>query len=149
VVHVDSRAAMDSLYALKLPVGWASVIDAGGGSISSMIGRHAARSIFGWLLTAFAISLGAPFWFDLLNRFMIVRSTVKPHEKSPEEGSVDRGAASSSDAGTGASGAMARGATPLVVVNAAANGANAAKAAAPPEQLPHEWAVGNPQGGLL
>jgi hypothetical protein len=41
--------------------------------------------IFGWLITAFAISLGAPFWFDLLNKFMVVRSTVKPREKSREE----------------------------------------------------------------
>jgi hypothetical protein len=44
----------------------------------------------GWLITAAAISLGAPFWFDTLNRFMVVRSTVKPKEKSPEEGSKDR-----------------------------------------------------------
>ncbi len=40
---------------------------------------------FGWLLTALALSLGAPFWFDLLNKFIVVRSTVKPHEKSLEE----------------------------------------------------------------
>lgn len=43
----------------------------------------------GWLLTAIAVSLGAPFWFDLLNKFMVVRSTVKPQEKSQEEGSKD------------------------------------------------------------
>ncbi len=43
----------------------------------------------GWLLTAMAISLGAPFWFDLLNRLMVIRSTVKPHEKSREQGSKD------------------------------------------------------------
>ncbi len=43
-----------------------------------------ARSFGGWLLTAIAISLGAPFWFDLLNKFMIVRSTVRPSEKSGE-----------------------------------------------------------------
>lgn len=46
--------------------------------------------IIGWLVTGFAVSLGAPFWFDILNRIMIVRSTVKPHEKSPEEASQDR-----------------------------------------------------------
>ena len=44
---------------------------------------------FGWLITAFAISLGAPFWFDTLNRIMVVRSTVKPHEKSREQESKD------------------------------------------------------------
>jgi hypothetical protein len=43
----------------------------------------------GWLVTAVAISLGAPFWFDLLNKFIVVRSTVKPHEKSQEEDSKD------------------------------------------------------------
>ncbi len=37
----------------------------------------------GWLFTAIAVSLGAPFWFDMLNKIMIVRSTVKPGEKSP------------------------------------------------------------------
>ena len=41
----------------------------------------------GWIVTALAISFGAPFWFDTLNRFMVVRSTVKPNEKStPEAG---------------------------------------------------------------
>ena len=54
--------------------------------------RRVPRTPGAWLLkmagilfTAFAVSLGAPFWFDLLNRFMVVRSTVKPEEKSPEE----------------------------------------------------------------
>ena len=40
-------------------------------------------------ITAMAISFGAPFWFDLLNRLMVVRSTVKPQEKSPPEASKD------------------------------------------------------------
>jgi hypothetical protein len=39
----------------------------------------------GWIVTALAISFGAPFWFDTLNRFMVVRSTVKPQEKSGTE----------------------------------------------------------------
>jgi hypothetical protein len=43
----------------------------------------------GWLLTVLAISLGAPFWFDTLNRLMVIRSTVKPHEKSKEQESKD------------------------------------------------------------
>jgi hypothetical protein len=34
-------------------------------------------TILGWLITAFAISLGAPFWFDLLNKLMQVRNSVK------------------------------------------------------------------------
>jgi hypothetical protein len=43
----------------------------------------------GWLITALAVSLGAPFWFDMLNKVMIVRSTVKPSEKSGDEASKD------------------------------------------------------------
>ena len=49
-----------------------------------------ASHLLGWLFTAFALSFGAPFWFDVLNKIMVVRSTVKPHEKSREEGSEDR-----------------------------------------------------------
>ncbi len=40
---------------------------------------------FGYLATAFAVTLGAPFWFDLLGRLMVVRSTVKPDQKSPDD----------------------------------------------------------------
>ena len=36
----------------------------------------------GWILTIIAVSLGAPFWFDTLNRFMSVRAAGK----SPVEG---------------------------------------------------------------
>jgi hypothetical protein len=69
-----------------LPWGWntldqRSVPDTAEGWLTKLVG---------WLLTGIAISLGAPFWFDLLNRIMVIRSTVKPHEKSPEEPSIDR-----------------------------------------------------------
>jgi hypothetical protein len=37
----------------------------------------------GWLITALAVSLGAPFWFDMLNKFIRIRSAVKPQEKIP------------------------------------------------------------------
>jgi hypothetical protein len=37
-----------------------------------------APMFLGWLITAFAITLGAPFWFDLLGKFMQVRATTKP-----------------------------------------------------------------------
>lgn len=33
-------------------------------------------SITGWMVTALALSLGAPFWFDLLNRLMKLRGSV-------------------------------------------------------------------------
>ena len=56
------------------------------GEWGDQLGSH----LLGWLLTAFALSFGAPFWFDMLNKIMVIRSTVKPREKSGEEGSEDR-----------------------------------------------------------
>ena len=49
--------------------------------------------IAGYAITALAVTMGAPFWFDLLNKFMVIRSTVKPTEKSPDEPSEDGGTA--------------------------------------------------------
>ena len=34
--------------------------------------------LLGWCLTAAAVSLGAPFWFDTLKRFVSIRSAGKP-----------------------------------------------------------------------
>jgi hypothetical protein len=45
--------------------------------------------ILGWLITILAVSLGAPFWFDVLNQFMVVRNTIKPKEKSGSEAPKD------------------------------------------------------------
>ncbi len=38
----------------------------------------------GWVLTALAASLGAPFWFDMLNKIITVRSTGKVPEEQPK-----------------------------------------------------------------
>jgi hypothetical protein len=46
----------------------------------------------GIFLTAMAVSQGAPFWFDMLNKLIVVRSTVKPREKSHPEGTKDKSA---------------------------------------------------------
>jgi hypothetical protein len=103
--YEDAKKRLDELH---LPVGWT------GDGLEASWGAPRTRSeraslagqtvdairwqpwddvlapLLGWLITAFAATLGAPFWFDLLNKFMVIRSTVKPHEKSPEEGSEDR-----------------------------------------------------------
>lgn len=40
------------------------------------------RHLFGWIITALAISMGAPFWFDTLNRFMNIRNSGRaPDER--------------------------------------------------------------------
>ena len=46
--------------------------------------------VLGIFLTALAVSQGAPFWFDVLNKFIVVRSTVKPREKSSDQPSKDK-----------------------------------------------------------
>lgn len=72
---------------LNLPIGWTPL------RRDEFFDRHnipnSLSTILGWLVTAFGLSFGAPFWFDLLNKIMVIRSTVKPHEKSPEEASQD------------------------------------------------------------
>lgn len=70
---------------LGLPVGWHRSLPEYWSSLRRptwLTLRSLLQSIAGWLITAFALSFGAPFWFDTLNRFMIVRGTVKPREKS-------------------------------------------------------------------
>lgn len=47
--------------------------------------RLAYHHFFGFLLTAIAVSLGAPFWFDLLNKVMKLRTTVKVKYRTPRK----------------------------------------------------------------
>jgi hypothetical protein len=55
---------------------------------NSLINAVTAISLIGgWVMTAFAVTLGAPFWFDVLSKLMIVRSTIKPKDGSPGKGS--------------------------------------------------------------
>ncbi len=84
--------ARRDLESLSLPIGW----DHGLGTTSErpdswggMLWYWFLNPVLGWLLTAFAAMLGAPFWFDLLGKFMVVRSTVKPESRGgePEGGS--------------------------------------------------------------
>lgn len=46
--------------------------------------RFSLSSIPGWLLTALALSLGAPFWFDLLNKLIKLRATGKKPEPATD-----------------------------------------------------------------
>ena len=65
--------ALESLEEMGLPLGWgdANRPDGTGGWVSSLAG---------WLLTAFAISFGAAFWFDVLNKFANLRNAGKKPE---------------------------------------------------------------------
>lgn len=53
------------------------------GSLTDNSWRDWGERLLGWLLTVLALSLGAPFWFDMLNKFMNIRSSGKsPDEKA-------------------------------------------------------------------
>jgi hypothetical protein len=87
---------IEELYQLGIPLGWKGEFEVALTAVPvswtdpwNWLGLWLAK-IFGLLITAVAVSMGAPFWFDLLNKFMVIRSTVKPHEKSREEGSKDK-----------------------------------------------------------
>jgi hypothetical protein len=62
-------AALSKVKQLGLPIGWdkankPSKVDVG--------------LISGWILTILALSLGAPFWFDVLNKFVRLRASGVP-----------------------------------------------------------------------
>ncbi|HET6544774.1 MAG TPA: hypothetical protein VFG46_30020 [Chryseolinea sp.] len=56
-----------------------------------------SKAFWGFLLTAIAISLGAPFWFDLLNKLMQIRGSVR----EPTHSATSTTIVSVSDSGQG------------------------------------------------
>ena len=95
---------VNELLQMGLPIGWNWKSDLNPNAkifnpiaIPEFTSLHWGQSLWiwvikicGWLVTGFAVSLGAPFWFDTLNKIMVIRSTIKPHEKSLEEPSKDK-----------------------------------------------------------
>ena len=132
-----STEMLHRLDGLKLPVGWPD----------PAFPKEWYMRILGWLITGFAISFGAPFWFDLLNRMMVVRSTVKPDEKSPEESSKDKQSGNDKSKSQSAS-------TVVVATGSAASAATTHSAAgaaidAGDDYKSHEWSSGFPEAGIL
>ncbi|HVO16040.1 MAG TPA: hypothetical protein VMV26_12535 [Alphaproteobacteria bacterium] len=64
-----------------LPIGWT---DAPGRPDHQWYDNWHGRlsKLFGWLFTGFAVMLGAPFWFDLLSRFVQLRSSGEKPKSS-------------------------------------------------------------------
>jgi hypothetical protein len=69
---------IQDLNTIGLPIGWPDQGDPGRGAGWWLL------KLMGLLLTAGAASLGAPFWFDVLNKFMSVRSAGKAPEETPK-----------------------------------------------------------------
>jgi beta-lactamase superfamily II metal-dependent hydrolase len=79
---------------LQLPLGW-SFQDgdprwvSGHGALA-VTGSWLGKAL-GWLITAAAISLGAPFWFDLLSKLVPIKTAGKVRGGSTDSGSKDSG----------------------------------------------------------
>ena len=84
---VDTRvnAVLDRAKDLNLPLGWALAVndprhiplEKSGWDFSGWL----LFKVFGLLISACAVSLGAPFWFDLLSKFVNIRGTGVPPAK--------------------------------------------------------------------
>jgi hypothetical protein len=72
-------ARVARLQATGLPLGWGQDVPR-----SERDFWWYLTKLFGLLLTAGAASLGAPFWFDVLNKIITVRSAGKAPEESPK-----------------------------------------------------------------
>jgi hypothetical protein len=86
---------------LQLPVGWGANAP-----------KHVYSAIPGWLITIAALSLGAPFWFDLLSRLARLRGSgvsERPRSLSDTAGTADaeRGSTAARVAAAAAAGAAA------------------------------------------
>lgn len=70
----DVQHAVSRVQGLGIPLGW---------NKWPTTFEETFYKIIGLFLTALAVSLGAPFWFDILSKFMAVRSTGKAPEEKP------------------------------------------------------------------
>ncbi|MFZ4508959.1 MAG: hypothetical protein ACOYON_14820 [Fimbriimonas sp.] len=83
-LKTDYATVKKQVEELHLPIGWDEGPDAmkirpnGSGPWNDVI-----AAVVGWLLTALATTMGAPFWFDVLGKLMTIRSTVKPKQEAP------------------------------------------------------------------
>ena len=86
-----STLVNQNIEALESPlgIGWDEI------NVPGMDPVDWAYKAFGWLITALAISLGAPFWFDLLRKLVNVRSSGQTPNTAPVV-TVNTGGASTS-----------------------------------------------------
>lgn len=73
----DAAARVQDVKEAQIPIGWASSED-DARSWPGTLGGVLLR-LLGWIITAAALTLGAPFWFDALAKFVNVRGAgAKP-----------------------------------------------------------------------
>jgi hypothetical protein len=78
--QIDPGAYLEEVDRLGIPLGWGSFPDTDGGLDWLKI---VLLNILGLAMTAVALTLGAPFWFDLLKKVANIRSAGKPPAERP------------------------------------------------------------------
>lgn len=89
----SATAALESVQHVQLPIGWRAREDAALLTASPPTGHTSAKDaldpwaevaqpILGLLVTVFAVMLGAPFWFDVLNHLSTLRATQQPSQST-------------------------------------------------------------------
>jgi hypothetical protein len=83
------KATAEKIYQTKLPLGWSgeTLLDDGDKKTEQGDGNNVGRwleKLIGLLLTALAVSLGTPFWFEMLNKLVNLRNAGnKPKTEGP------------------------------------------------------------------
>jgi hypothetical protein len=78
------KLTQDVLAEITLPIGWTAT------NLKEQIDWYPSKKgnfslwklltmIFGWFVSGIAISMGAPFWFQVLGKVVNVRNTGKPN----------------------------------------------------------------------
>lgn len=92
----NTAAVLEQLQSLPIPIGWSEVTKNTGTTTNPLAifshavfgdGAHGLWRVLGWILTAFGIALGAPFWFNVLQQMMGLRASG-PKPRRSEDGST-------------------------------------------------------------
>ncbi len=75
--EADAAVIIDELEQLGLPIGWNERTIPK--DVPALLNR-----LLGWMITTIAVSMGAPFWFDLLSKVSNLRMTGKKPDKMAE-----------------------------------------------------------------
>lgn len=89
-INEDINTALDNI---TMPLGWSTMeefkkqahpLDPAKFKLGDWV-LGGIKLIFGWLLSAAAIAMGAPFWFDLLGKFINVRNAGQVPESTSKD----------------------------------------------------------------
>lgn len=140
-----AQRAEDKLQHLGLPLAWEEIhLKAFPPTRDELvlIGKHVWKAIFGWILTAFAISLGASFWFDALSKIMMIRSTLKP---PPQASGSDGSSGGTQPASQPVAAALGRQPAPAPAPAVTP----AVSSPPPPDFQAQAWASGHSEAGII